>query len=257
VSADVEALTQRFVDACLEVFGAQAIEGIVLHGSAVKGGGIPGYSDIDFMVFLVPDAFDDGGHISDQAAFAIQERIGSLPWREAGFLYPQAYFYDARRLPGWWTGPPPGSFRVLIGELPKEAVPTAARLRAGAARYLREELPGRTAASVENFADADDASLPRRVRLLGTFVTPTIFALATPASEDPLALWALPKFDALASVEALYPSDPGPAQARRFYEQVTTLYGSEPFDAALGRQAFRTGVAFLRWAEAVAANAPR
>jgi hypothetical protein len=143
---------------------------------------------------------------------------------------------------------------VLLGELPKEAVPTAARLRAGAARYLREELPARTAASVENFADADDASLPRRVRLLGTFVTPTIFALATPACDDPLELWALPKFEALARVEALYPDDQGPTLARRFYEQVTALYGNDLLDAKLARQAFRTGVAFLRWAETLAAD---
>jgi hypothetical protein len=252
VVADVDALIGRFVAACLEVLGEERVEGIVLHGSAVKGGGIPGYSDIDFMVFLTPEAFDGDGNLPDEAAFALQERIGPLPWRDAGVLYPQAYFYDARRLPDWWTGPAPGAHQVLFGRLPEAAVPTAERLRAIEARYLSEVLPGRTTANVQNFADGDDASLARRVRLLGTDVTPTVFALATAASDDPLELWALPKFEALARIEALYPEDEGPALARRFYEQVAALYGNEPFDADLGRQAFRTGVAFLRWAERIA-----
>ena len=252
MAADLESLVERFVSACLEVFGRARVEGIVLHGSAVKGGSIPGFSDVDFMVFLTPNAFDSQGNLPDDAAFAMQERIGPLAWREAGVLYPQAYFYDARRLPDWWTGPAPGSFRVLFGRLPDQAAPTAERLRANAARYLQEELSKRITSSVQNFADGDDASLSRRVRLLGTDVTPTVFSLVTPASDDPLDLWSLPKFDALARLEALYPSDEGPALARRFYEQVGALYGNEPFDAELARQAFRTGVAFLRWAEQAA-----
>ncbi|MEX1254239.1 MAG: nucleotidyltransferase domain-containing protein [Dehalococcoidia bacterium] len=252
MTPDVDALVARFVRACLEVFGEQGVEGIVLHGSVVKGGSIEGFSDVDFMVFLTPDAFDPEGNLPDDMAFAMQERIGPLPWREAGILYPQAYFYDARRLPDWWSGPAAGSFRVLLGRLPDEAAPTAERLRASAARYLRDELSKRITSSVQNFADGDDASLSRRVRLLGTDVTPAVFSLVTPASDDPLELWALHKFEALARLEALYPGNDGPALGRRFYEQVGALYGHEPFDAELARQAFRTGVAFLRWAEKVA-----
>ena len=43
--------------------------------------------------------------------------------------------------------------------------------------------------------------------------------------------------------------------ARRFYDNVRTLYGGA-FDADLGRETFRTGVAFLRWAERVARSLP-
>jgi predicted nucleotidyltransferase len=96
---DLESLLDRFVRACLDIFGRERVEGIILHGSALKGGGIPGYSDIDFMVFLAPDSFDEHGELRDESAFAMQERIGPLPCREVGFLDPQAYFYDARRLP--------------------------------------------------------------------------------------------------------------------------------------------------------------
>ncbi len=92
MAEELEPLLARFVRGCLDVFGEDQVEGIVLHGSAAKGGSIPGFSDIDFMVFLSPDCFDEQGALPDELAFAIQERIGPLPWREAGFLYPQGLF---------------------------------------------------------------------------------------------------------------------------------------------------------------------
>lgn len=250
---DLELLLDRFVSACLDVFGPERVEGIVLHGSAHKGGDIPGYSDIDFMVFLTPDCFDDRGELPDDLVFAIQERIGPLPWQGAGFLDGQAYFYDARRLPSWWTGPIPGAHRVLWGQVPPEAVPTAERLRSDSLRFLKEELPGAIARDLASFADAADASLPRRLRLLGTRVTPAIFALAGHDADDVLELWAQPKFEALARLEARYPDDEGPALARRFYQNVARLYG-EQFDVGLGRETFRLGIAFLRWAQRTAAT---
>ncbi len=252
---NLESLLDAFVQACLDVFGQERVEGIVLHGSALKGGGIPGYSDIDFQVFLSPECFDERGELPDESVFAVQKRIGPQPWREAGFLYPQAYFYDARRLPSWWTGPVPGAYRVLWGRLPAEAAPTPERLRASSLRFLKEELPQHIASDLRNFADAADDSLPRRVRLLGTTVTPTIFALAGHDAEDVLELWAQPKFEALARLEERYPEAEGPSLARRFFEGVRRLYGGE-FDGDLGRETFRTGIAFLRWAEAVAQSLP-
>jgi hypothetical protein len=249
--SSIDTLIDAFVRACLDVFGAERVEGVILHGSAHKGGGIPGYSDIDFMVFLTPECFDPEGELPDDDVFAIQERIGPLPWREAGFLYPQAYFYDARRLPHWWTGPAPGSYRVLFGALPAEAVPTEERLRLASKRLLAEQLRAQLVGMLRNFADADDASLPRRLRLLGTAVTPAVFALASLESDDVLSLWAQPKLAALARLEELHPNAEGPGLARRFYDSVARLYQGD-FDADLGRETFRVGVGFLRWAIATA-----
>ena len=252
---ELEQLLELFVSACREVFGDEKIECIVFHGSALKGGSIPGFSDIDFMVFLTPESFDDRGDLPDESAFAMQERIGPLPWQQAGFLDAQAYFYDARRLPPWWTGPIPGAHRVLLGELPVGVTPTGERLRASSLRFLEEELPKRITQSVRNFADADDATLPRRIRLLCTNVTPALFAMQSSEVEEVLELWALPKDAALRLLEARYPNADGPALARRFYEDVRRLYSGE-FDAELGRMTFRTGVAFLRWAEEAARRQP-
>ncbi len=249
---DLEPLLNGFVGACRDIFGEANIEGIILHGSAVKGGIIPGYSDIDFMVFLTPDAFHDAA-LPDEAAFAMQERIGPMPWRKAGFGYPQAYFYDARRLPEWWTGPVPGAFRALVGELPDAARATEEGLRAGARRFLSETLPGRLNGMVSNYADSADTQLPRRVRLLGTDLTPAVFSLASLHTDDLLTLWGRPKFEALAIVDQAHPDADGPRLAKRFYANVKLLFGEE-FDVQLGREAFRTGVAFMRWAEQIGAS---
>ncbi len=254
-TTQLERLTAGFVLACRDIFGDEHVEGIILHGSAVKGGVIPGYSDIDFMVFLAPDAFDERSKLPDEAAFAMQERIGPMPWREAGFGYPQAYFYDVRTLPEWWTGPVPGAYRELCGALPEEALATEAGLRAGVRRFLSETLPGRLDGMVSNYADSADRQLPRRVRLLGTDLTPAVFSLASLHTDDILALWAKTKSEALALVEDAYPNVEGPKLAREFYRNVERLFGNE-FDTQLGRQTFRTGVAFMRWAEEIGRSLP-
>jgi hypothetical protein len=253
--SELQSVVDAFVRSCLDVFGEERVEGIVLHGSALKGGGIPGFSDIDFMVFLAPGCFTEQGVLPDELVFAIQERIGPLRCQEIGILDPQAYFYDARRLPSWWTGPIPGAHRVLWGNVPPEATPTAERLRQSSLFFLKNELPQKILTDVTNFADAHDPTLPRRVRLLATRITPTIFALAGHDAEDVTELWALPKFEALRRLEARYPDALGPGLAREFFENVRRLYGRQ-FDPDLGRKTFRIGIAFLRWAERMAEPLP-
>lgn len=245
---DLEPLLERFVRACMNAFGEERVEGIVLHGSAAKGGSIPGFSDVDLMAFLAAECFDSTGSLPDDAVFAIQEAIGPLPWREAGFLYPQAYFYDARRLPDWWTGPAPGAYRVLWGRLPEQAKPTAEGLRESSRHFLREVLSQYISRDLGGFVDAPDDTLPRRVRLLGTRVAPALFALLAHDADDALQVWAQPKTDALDGLEKRYPKEEGPALVRSFYEDVASLYGSV-FDGGLARKTFRVGIAFLRWAE--------
>ena len=255
MAADLTSLLERFVRACLDVFGEDRVEAIVLHGSAHKGGTIPGFSDIDFMVFLAPDCFDEHKQLPDEWVFAIQERIGPLPWREAGFLYPQAYFYDARRLPEWWTGPAPGAYRELWGRLPQEATATSERLRASSTRFLKETVGQYIERDLAGFIDANDGTLPRRVRLLGTAVTPTVFALIAYDAEDALDAWAQSKFEALRRLKERHGDAKGPALAQRFYDNVRLLYADE-FDADLGRKTFQVGIAFLRWAERIGKALP-
>lgn len=251
----LDPLLDAFVGACIEQFGRERVEGIILHGSAAKGGFIPGYSDLDLQVFLTPRCFDGSGALPDAAVFAMQERVGPLPWQESGFRYPQAYFIDPTRLPEWWAGPAPGSYRLLHGRVPPAAEPTPEKLRASGEHWLTVGLPRAITADLEGFVDADDTSLPRRLRLLGTRVTPTIFALLAADAADPLAVWAQPKDAALGALREQFPDEEGPHMAAQFFEDVRALYGGE-FDIERGRAAFRRGIAFLRWAQQRAESIP-
>ena len=70
-------------------------------------------------------------------------------------------------------------------------------------------------------------------------MTATVFALAGYDSDDVLELWALPKQQALERLAGRHPDAEGPALARRFYDNVRSLYGGAfdaviDFEAALG-----------------------
>lgn len=236
----LEPLLAAYVAACRDVFGEERLVAIVLHGSVVKAGHIPGYSDVDVVVFLTPDCFDDYG-LRRELAFAIQERTAALDWERAGVSYFQAFYYDPHTMPAWWTGPVPGAYRMLWGEMPPELMAAPERLRQQGERLLREELPRIITASLSSFADSMGVALPRRVRLLGTFVNPAMFALVALESADPLEVWARPKFDALDALEARHPE--AGAAVRRFFELapavVANAQKAAPGDA---RAAFRAGI---------------
>jgi hypothetical protein len=149
----------------------------------------------------------------------------------------------------------PGAYRELLGSLPPSARATDEGLQVGARRLLRETLTARLNGMITNYADSADEQLQRRVRLLGTDLTPAIFSLATLYSDDALALWANPKFEALSRVEAAYPDATEPALARQFYANVEQLYAKQ-FDVELARRTFQICVAFLRWATVAGATDP-
>jgi hypothetical protein len=248
--AKLASLLDNFIQICLDLFGPERIEAIIQHGSSFKGGAIPGYSDIDLHVYLTPEGFGPGGRLTDETIFAFQERFSSLPWDETGYAYPQVYFLDWRRMPEGWIGPPPGTYRDLFGRLPEDALPTEEEVRRSSLAHLAA-MPRYLAAEIDGFLDDTARSLPRRLRLLGTTLTPTIFALLAYDAANPFAVWAQSKFEALRQLEERYPDAEGPAHARRFYEQVASIYGAPEFDVVAAREAFRTGVRFLRWAESI------
>ena len=72
------------------------------------------------------------------------------------------------------------------------SISLASSLRASSRRYLSDELPARIRSNVYNFADADDATLPRRVRLLGTDADATLLRRAEAARYQGGSLKDLP-----------------------------------------------------------------
>lgn len=242
----VGTVEERFTGLCLRVFGPEQVQAVVSHGSAVKGGLIPGFSDMDFMVFLAPDRFGPYGLRVDDA-MAMQEGIDGLGAERAGFDYVDAHFYDAGSPPDWWTGPVPGAYRLLHGGLPAGVEADAGRLREAGAKTLQSA--GRLAAAdLAAFSDAPNRQLRRRVRLLATRVTPVLFAAAAARRDDVMAVWAADKVTVLSLFEAAYGGDPQADLPRRFYEGLWGI-GAEEAAPEEYRRVFRLGVEFLFWAD--------
>jgi hypothetical protein len=247
-SEELSSLLDAVVQLCLDLFGTERVEVVLLHGSAFKGGAIPGYSDIDLHVYLTPDCFGPDGRLPDETIFAFQESFSLLPWNAA--YYPQVFFLDRHRLPDGWIGPPADTYRELYGALPASLRPTDEQIREGARQHLRD-LPRHIASTLDGYIDDTARTVTRRLRLLGTVVTPTIFALLAHAAGDPASVWAQSKFEALKQLEGRYARTEGPPLARSFYEQVASIYRSPEVDVQAVQRAFRTGVTFARWAESV------
>lgn len=138
------------------------------------------------------------------------------------------------------------SSRLQLRPASSNSTPTGEELRLASGQYIREELPKRIRAELDAFIDASREALPRRIRYLGTEVASALVSLAALNSDDPVATWALSKFDALALLETRYPNEDGPSLARQFYDSVRTLYMDEwDHEKAIGT--FRDGLDFLRW----------
>jgi len=247
-SPKTETCWRRIVQAYAGIFGPQ-LRAVVAHGSAVKGGLIPGWSDFDISVFLSPDAFGPVGLPCDKA-LAAQAAVDSFGVIEAGYSYYQAFFYNADALPDGWVGYFPGAYRLLHGELPAGALATEERARLSSERHLRQAACF-LAARLEAFAESHDVGVPgrdvsARLRYLCTQVTPLMFSAVALASGDALKAWSLDKFQALDLFQQLYPGCPASEHLRRFFRILSELATNHD-DLTKMKQAYVHGLHFLQW----------
>lgn len=216
--------------------------GLLAHGSAVKGGFIPGCSDIDLQLYLDDAAFSEDGQLPFELLLALHADLARID--PAPFQYIQCYPFGSRLRDGW-VGPIPGAYRLLAGRLPFPEA-TADQLRASAQqalaglRPLQEHLTG---ALIEH--SVGGVALARHLRLLCTEVWPTLYHVLSLRERDPLRVWGLPK---PAAMGLLPPSEPlGPA-IRAFHDALWVHYaGVETTQGAL--DCIAKGVAFLRAAK--------
>lgn len=222
--------------------------GLVVHGSAVKGGIIPGCSDLDMQLYLEPEALSWHGHLPLELAFAIRRDLEGIElWP---FRYLQCYTFTAE-MPEGWVGPIPGAYRLVAGRLPV-AEATAEDLRRAAARslgaldtaptYLVGNLLGPDG---ERSRAAGGVRLGRSLRLLCTQVWPVLYQVLTLQADDVLAAWRLPKAEA---VKRLPEAGGLRAAGESFHQVVQAYYPAE--DSLEGALAImRAGVDFLQVAK--------
>ncbi len=213
--------------------------GLLIHGSALKGGVIPGCSDIDFKLYLKDSAFESGGNLPLDLSLAIHRdlcRINPAPFQYIQcFALPEHLKEDEKRD----MLPIPGTYHMLLGTLPvPEATPE--QVREKAARFFQELQP-RLFDITNDLLHHGGGRLARDVRLLCTIVWPTLYNVLTLQADDPLEVWKLPKEAAI----ALLPEDESPGkEIRVFYERVQAYYLREPsIETALG--VIEQGVRFL------------
>ena len=205
----------RLLLAALQACFPDDLRGVLLKGSTIKGDFVPGYSDLDLHVFLRPEAMIAPRAPHPVAAMRFQAAIGGLDPREFGCNSFQVIFLDWSRYPEDWARPVPGSYQVLLGELPPGFTEVSAEnyrrhARAGLARLDRA-----IAQLIERAVDKPDRNLPPILRLAGIELKGAVYSAATLITPDPLSVWRQPLWQVL---DLLKPQlDFQPALAACFY----------------------------------------
>jgi hypothetical protein len=215
--------------------------GLLVHGSALKGGVIPGGSDIELQLFLTEAAFESTGHLPLQVSMALHRTLAQID--PAPFQYIQCYPLATRLLSDEsqeQLRPIPGAYHMLAGMLPVPEA-TSLQIRERGRRFLGSLRPDAFAIA-SRLLQHGGGHLERTIRALCTDVWPTLYHVVAWQAPNPLEVWALPKevvIMRLAATEEL-------GQAiRGFYQSVTTYYrGPHRVDEALA--VLEQGVIFLQ-----------
>ncbi len=222
--------------------------GLIVHGSAVKGGVIPNCSDIDFQLYLHDTAFSSRGQLPLELGFAIRRDLDGI--RLWPFRYVQCYARRSQPEPGL-VGPIPGAYHLVAGRLPVPEA-TADDLRRSARQAL-DELDTTPDFIMGKLLGPGGVRLERSLRLLCTKVWPVLYQVLTLENpgKDPIALWGLAKEEA---IECLPHDGPLHHAIGAFHRAVRAYYPEEDsLDKALAL--IQTGLAFLQsgadwWREA-------
>jgi hypothetical protein len=225
--------------------------GLSCFGSAVRGGFFPGFSDLDFHVYLEDAAFTDQEELSLplDLCLAIQRDLARVD--PAPFAYLDGWAERAFIPPGH-VGPIPGNTWLVAGRLPvDDAAPAevVAEARATLARLCPQ--PVFLTHSLLHIGRSH-GDLALTVRSLTQAVWPTVFQVLVLMSPDPMQVWATPKSQAL----QLLPADiPVGRAARVFWESQQNYLRlmakpgrNDTLESALA--VIQHGVAFMETAKA-------
>jgi hypothetical protein len=253
MTAEAKPIVRQVAEAYLK-HTAPWFVGLLVHGSAVKGGIIPNCSDIDLQLYLDRAAFTWHGQLPLALAFAIREDLAGI--RLSPFRYIQCYVRTGEPH-GNLVGPIPGAYHLVAGTLPI-AEATDQDLRESASKALAELNPAPTFI-VDELLGPGGVRLERSLRLLCTKVWPVLYQVLTLYEQEmaPVDIWCLPKEQAM---ERLPGNTALQDAMQRFYRAIWTYYPSEDsLEAAFS--VIESGTAFLEaarswWADFDAHHSP-
>jgi hypothetical protein len=197
--------------------------GILAHGSAFKGGFIPGCSDIDLKLYLYKEAFVEENSLPLSLAFALHRDIA--PIDPAPFQYIQVYAASSTSLQqneNMSLGPVAGAYHMLWGELPIAEATREQSVRS--AHRTLQRVPGIINRMGHELLQHGGGKLERHVRFLCTDIWPTLYSMYVLQDNDPLEVWSKPKTVVL---ERLPANEPIGQAIRNFYHSVCIYYGGE------------------------------
>jgi hypothetical protein len=219
--------------------------GLLVHGSALKGGYVPGCSDIDFQLYLRDGAFDAAGNPLLDIGVAIQRDLAKI--NPFPFQYIQCYARQCRLSPkgeksntGHDIGPVPGAYHMVAGDLPVPEA-TAQELIERARQTLDRLQPTPPTYISTNLLEHGGGRLERITRLLCTDVWPTLYSILVLTTGRPWDVWKLPKE---AAIDMLVEGEGPEAEIRAFYASVRAHYmGERSVESAL--EVIKSGAGFL------------
>jgi hypothetical protein len=215
--------------------------GLIAHGSAVKGGFIPGCSDIDLQLYLENAAFSEYGLLPLSISMAIQRDLSHID--PTPFQYIQCYALPPRPQQGF-VGPIPGAYQIIAGTLPVPQATTDQLYESArkAMLVLNPTLPYIHTSLLEHRG----GRLAQQVRFVCTDVWPVLYHVLTLQHPDPIHIWGLPKAQA---IDLLPPNTTIGQVIRAFYRAVLTYYaGEQTVEQAL--TVFESAITFLGEAKA-------
>lgn len=228
--------------------------GLLVHGSALKGGAIPDCSDIDLQLYLKQDAFTRDWRLPLELSMAIHGDLARID--PAPFQYIQCHALpEEPSLPGQVgrrqsIGPVPGTYHVVAGRRPVPEA-TADEVRQRAHETVRD-LAADPAGVADGLLQHGGGRLERLVRLLCTDVWPALFSVLACRADDPCTVWRLTKGEVVARVAVELP--PLGREGAHFLALVRAYFDggrSGPAEAALTvlRQGLRVIALVKEWYE--------
>jgi hypothetical protein len=242
VQPEAREIVARLTDLCELQFGPD-LRTLLIHGSAAKGGIIPGSSDLDFVMIIEPRLLTPGGELPFDRAVAFHAELAHID--PAPFLYLQGNVYPQGSPKG--VGFIPGTYHIALGD-PEVPLATSDALLDSARTSLARCDPERYRNDRSNaLLNHGETRLFRQVRWMCTDIWPMAFHIATLVEGNGIRAWQRTKHQ---TVAFLAPDPVVGAPLQGWLDTVTRHYAvGETTATAL--EALSVGVAFLeaasRW----------
>jgi hypothetical protein len=209
----------KIAEQTLDIYKTQtgkAFIGLIVHGSAVKGGIIRGSSDIDFQLFLAESIFEKDGSLPLKLYLNIHHELSKIETHPFRYIQCKAI---SNHLPKDYVGPVPGTYRLVEGVLPiKEANNEQLKKSAELALQSLNDTPDYLSSLLDHGKDR----LTHLIRLLCTKVSSLIYQVLAIQYENAIQVWNMSKSMAIRCLPQSIAS-----YAELFYHHAKSYYPNE------------------------------